>query len=180
MYLASTVEQLFGYFVRNCYFSIEDQVFQKVIVIPMGSDPAPFFAHLFLFCYEWEYINNLKKENVMSAWRVCHTVIFSDDLITINKIQDSRYQTKLFDKWDTFDFNIIRMPYKSSNIPNKTFYSAMSSEVLWICKETTKFQDFWGLIKHMKKGSIETTFTSQKECFIEFRRTNDYISNKLL
>ena len=42
-----------------------------------------------------------------------------------------------------FNFNIIRIPYKSSNIPQKMFYSAMSAaEILRICKASTKFQNF--------------------------------------
>ena len=60
-------------------------------------------------------------------------------------------------------------------------------------KATTKFQDFiksakiligrvikqGGLINHMKKALLKLV-DSQKECFIKFGKTNDYISNKLL
>ena len=58
------------------------------------------------------------------------------------------------------------MPYKSSNIPKKMFYSAMSAEILRICKARTSFKDFLestniliarikkqgGLINHMKNA----------------------------
>lgn len=50
----------------------------------MGSDPAPFFTHLFLFYYEWQHVKNLKKNNIISAQTFCHTFIFTDDHITIN------------------------------------------------------------------------------------------------
>ena len=33
----------------------------------MGSHPTPFFANLFLFYYEWQYIILRKKENATSA-----------------------------------------------------------------------------------------------------------------
>ena len=143
----------------------------------MGSDPAPFFANLFLFYYEWQYVNNLKKENVILARKFCYTFRFIDDLITINnsnfeknirnvypaelelkkenrndnsanfldlniEINNSKFITKLYDKRDNFDFNIIRMLHQSSNIPKKMFYSAMSAEILRICNATTSFQDF--------------------------------------
>ena len=50
------------------------------------------------------------------------------------------------------------MPYKSSNIPHKMFYSAMLAETLQISKATTKFEDFLKLAKILigriiKKGS---------------------------
>ena len=45
-------------------------------------------------------------------------------------ILHSRFQTKLYNKRDNFDFNIIKMPYKSSNIQHEIFYSAMSAEIL--------------------------------------------------
>ena len=32
------------------------------------------------------------------------------------EIRYSKFKTKLYDKRDNFDFNIIRMPYKSSNV----------------------------------------------------------------
>ena len=72
------------------------------------------------------------------------------------------------------------------------FYSAMSAEILRICKRTTKFQDFIksseiligrimkqkGLINHMKKALLKL-FNCGEECFVKFGKTNDYIVNKL-
>ena len=216
------------YLIKNCYFAIGDQVFQQIIGIPMGSDPAPFFANLFLFFYEWQYINNLKKENVIAARKFCYTFRFIDDLITINnenfeknirniypaeldlkkenqndknanfldlniEISNSTFQTKLYDKRNNFNFNIIRMPYKSSNIPRKMFYSAMSAEILRICKTTTKFQDFItsartliertirqeGVINQIKNYLLKLLH-SHKEYFSKFRRSDEYILNKLV
>ena len=82
-------------------------------------------------------------------------------------VKSPRFQTKSYDKWNNFNFNIIRIPYKSSNIPQKMFYSAMSAEIIRICKAPTKFQIFLKsaetLIHITKapgkshgKGSIET------------------------
>ena len=55
------------FFIRKWYFATGDHVFQQITGIPMGSYPAPFFANRFLVYYEWQNINNLKKENVISA-----------------------------------------------------------------------------------------------------------------
>ena len=50
----------------------------------MGSDPAPFFANLFLFYYECLYINKMRKAKDCKGKKFCHVFRFIDDLIAIN------------------------------------------------------------------------------------------------
>ena len=60
----------------NCYFTFGDKVFRQVIGIPMGPDPAPFMANLFLFYYESKWVKNLKRDS--QKWEMCcckHIVI---------------------------------------------------------------------------------------------------------
>ena len=45
--------------------------------------------------------------------------------------------TKLFDKRDAFNFSVVRMPYKCSNIPKKMFFSTIGAEILRICRATS-------------------------------------------
>ena len=104
-----------------------------------------------------------------------------------------RFQIKRYNKKDSFNFNIIRMPYKSSNISHKIFYVIMSAKILQICKTTSKFQDFTksteilieriikqtGLINHMKKALLRL-FNSHEEYSSKFRKNNNYILNTLL
>ena len=100
------------------------------------------------------------------------------------KIQDS----KLCDKPDNINFNIIRMSYKLNYIPHKMFYSAISADILRISKATTKILDFIKsakiLIRRMIKQGDQVNhmnfFYSHKECFLKFGKTNNYILNKLL
>ena len=40
------------YLISKCNFSIGNALLQQTIGIPMGGDPAPFWANLFLFFYE--------------------------------------------------------------------------------------------------------------------------------
>ena len=51
------------YLMGNCYF-VFGRVFKQDIGIPMGSDPASFFANLFLFYFEdkWEEIYPPERE----------------------------------------------------------------------------------------------------------------------
>ena len=62
------------------FFQVGSQIFRQVSGIPMGSDPAPFIANLFLYIYENRFMTNLKKTNL--SWAKIYA-IFSD-LLTIS------------------------------------------------------------------------------------------------
>ena len=50
----------------------------------MGSDPAPFFANLFLFFYESRWLKSIKNTNYGVARKFGNIFRFIDDLIAIN------------------------------------------------------------------------------------------------
>ena len=69
---------------------------------------------------------------------------------------------KLFDKRDDFPFNIVRMPYVSSNIPESIFYSAMVGEFLRIARSTLLFSDFLPITRELihrlkNQGAVQHT-----------------------
>ena len=72
------------YLMENCFFTLGEKLFRQIIGIPMGSDPAPFMANLFLYFYESKWIRNVKKSNIQRARRFCNTFRFIDDLFAIN------------------------------------------------------------------------------------------------
>ena len=80
----TSLKKALEYIISNCYFSIGDHVFKQIIGIPMGSDPAPYFANLFLFYFEMKWMDKLKKDNFAATRKYSNTFRFIDDLITIN------------------------------------------------------------------------------------------------
>ena len=57
--------------------------------MPMGIDPAPFWANIYLYSYESKYItnltkNNISKENKILAKKFHATSRFIDDLLALN------------------------------------------------------------------------------------------------
>ena len=78
------VKEALEYLMNNCFFTFGNKIFRQVIGIPMGSDPAPFMANLFLYHYESRWIKNLKKDDLQKARRFSNTFRFIDDLLTIN------------------------------------------------------------------------------------------------
>jgi len=71
--------------IDNTYVIVGNQVLRQTIGIPMGTDCAPFLANLFLFSYEFRYLNNLLKQRnftVLNKFRRCARYI--DDVLLIN------------------------------------------------------------------------------------------------
>ena len=52
-------------------------------------------------------------------------------------IENGVFTTKLFDKRDHFGFNITRLPFRDSNIPNRMFYSSIAAESLRIFRASS-------------------------------------------
>ena len=73
-----------SYLLSNCYFTVGPKIFCQTIGIPMGSEPAPFFANLFLYYYESTWMNELKKKDLIRAMKLCNVFRFIDDLNAIN------------------------------------------------------------------------------------------------
>ena len=50
----------------------------------MGSDPAPFFANLFLAFYEINWVNDQRKLGTINIRKINNTFRFIDDLLSLN------------------------------------------------------------------------------------------------
>ena len=73
--------RLLNWLIDNIYVTFGDKCFRQVIGIPMGTDCAPFLANLFLFSYEFKWIDKQRKHNqdVYKFFRYCGRYI--DDLV---------------------------------------------------------------------------------------------------
>ena len=79
------VIRLMSWLLDNIYVTFGDQLFRQAIGIPMGTDCAPFLANLFLYSYEYRWIDKqkkLKNWHVLKHFRSCSRYI--DDLLMIN------------------------------------------------------------------------------------------------
>ena len=166
------------YLLDNSFFKVGNYLFRQVIGIPMGSDPAPFFANLFLYFYESKWVKMVMKNDLRRARRFGNTFRFIDDLNALNdggefercykdiyppeselgkenqnnicasfldldiKIVNRKFVFSLYDKRDAFPFSIVRLPYCSSNMPSKIFYSSIAAEILRIGRTSSVADDF--------------------------------------
>ena len=56
----------------------------QVIGIPMGSDPAPFFANLFLVHKETDWVKAQRKLGTIIVRKINNSIRFIDDLLLLN------------------------------------------------------------------------------------------------
>ena len=83
-----TLKDTVSYLIQKCYFSIGNLVFKQDIGIPMGIDPAPFWANLFLYHYESKFVQSLISAGSDRAFKYHGVNRFIDDLIAINDNND--------------------------------------------------------------------------------------------
>ena len=84
VYNKAKIKLAIRYLMNNCYFNFGSKVFKQDIGIPMGSDPAPFFANLFLYYFENRWIRNLQRTDLTRARKFATIFRFIDDLLTMN------------------------------------------------------------------------------------------------
>ena len=76
--------KMISYIIDNAYFSVGERCYRQVIGIPMGTDPAPYIANLYLHHYEAKWLKDLAKKDYKKARRLGRTRRFIDDLATLN------------------------------------------------------------------------------------------------
>ena len=57
-------------------------------------------------------------------------------------INEGQIQTSLYAKRNSYNFNGVRFPYKSSNTPSKMFFLTISAAILRICWATSSVAQF--------------------------------------
>ena len=84
VFTKSLLKETIKFLLHNCYFSIRNITMIQVIEIPMGSDPAPFFANLFLVYKEADWVKAQRKLGTISVRKINNCFRFIDDLLSLN------------------------------------------------------------------------------------------------
>ena len=90
--------------------------------------------------FENHYNEIYSSELILEKENTSHTeTTFLDLHLCIN---EGQIQTSLFDKRNSYNFNVVRFAYKSSNISSKMFFATISAEILRICRTTSSVAQF--------------------------------------
>jgi hypothetical protein len=61
-YSEADIKGMLGFLVDNIYVVFGDQVFQRFIGIPIGTDCGPLLADLFSYLYQAEFVQKLSRD----------------------------------------------------------------------------------------------------------------------
>ena len=75
---------LVRYLITNTYCIVGNLMIRQSIGIPMGIDPAPFWANLYLHRYEEIFISSQMSVNKVRARKFIHATRFIDDECNLN------------------------------------------------------------------------------------------------
>ena len=77
---------MLDHLITQSFFTVGRQVFQQVIGIPMGIDPAPFWANLYLYYFEETFMTKLSKNKTerYKGFKFKHVFRFIDDACCLN------------------------------------------------------------------------------------------------
>ena len=78
-YTRAQIKLLTTHLIKETYFQIGNLLFKQCIGIPMGIDPAPFWANLHLYAYECAFMTNLMKTDKGRAMKFRYATRFIDD-----------------------------------------------------------------------------------------------------
>ena len=78
------IKQLVTHLITQCHFQFTNLVLRQVIGIPMGIDPAPFWANLYLYYYEEKHVTSLMKSDSFHARLYKYAARFIDDQCNLN------------------------------------------------------------------------------------------------
>ena len=78
------VKLMVSHLIKETYFKVGNLLFKQCIGIPMGIDPAPFWANLYLYAYEYEFMKLLMSTDKRKAMRFKYATRFIDDECNLN------------------------------------------------------------------------------------------------
>ena len=79
------IHRMIDLVIDNALFMVGDKVIRQKIGIPMGIDPAPYIANLYLYYYEFTWLRNkMKSEFGMVRKNYSKINRFIDDLLATN------------------------------------------------------------------------------------------------
>ena len=99
MWTCSEVCESLNFLLDNIFVRYGNDIYRQVIGIPMGTNCAPLIADLFLYCYERDFMMNLKpdtKADVIQAFN--DTFRYLDDILNIDNPYFETMFTSIYPK----------------------------------------------------------------------------------
>ena len=81
------VRNALTFLLDNIFIRFGTELYRQVVKIPMGTNCAPLFANLFLFCYERDFMMSLSDDKHVDVIDALNTTSrYLDDILNINNV----------------------------------------------------------------------------------------------
>ena len=136
------VTNALNYLLDNIYMYIRfgSKLYRQNVGIPMGTNCAPLVADLFLFCYERDFLNIYPAELQLNKANASDTEAAFLDLNL--SIHNDIVSTKIYDKRDDFNFDIVNFPFLDGDVPQRPSYSVYISQLIHFARASLHVTDF--------------------------------------
>ena len=141
-----------SYLLDNIYIRFGTKLYRQIVGFPMGTKCAPLVADLFLNYYERDFMDSLNHDNqadVIEAFN--STSRYPDDLLNIDNpyfedlhlsVANGFVSSKIYDKRDDFDFDIVNFPFLNGDVPRRASYVVYISQLIRFARVCNHVTDF--------------------------------------
>ena len=159
----------------------------------MGTNCAPLVADLFLFCYERNFMTSLsdvKQAEIIEAFKSRYL----DDLLNKANTSDTEasfldlhlsisngfVSSKIYDKRDDFDFDIVNFPFLDGDVPRSTSYGVYISQLIRFARMSSHVFDFNARNKSLTAKLLQQGYRYHKlrKTFSKFYRRHYELVSK--
>ena len=156
------------YLLDNIFIRFGSKLYRQIVGIPMGTNCAPLVADLFLFCYERDFMLSLSYNNqadIIEAFNYIDNPYFEQMVgqiypteLQLNKANSSDTEapfldlnlsitngivsSKIYDKRDDFNFEIVNFPFLDGDVPRCPSYGVYISKLVRFARECSNVDDF--------------------------------------
>ena len=162
----------------------------------MGAYCAPLFADLFLFRYERDFMMSLSDDNKVDIIDALNTTsryldyisninnVYFDTMVSqiypselqLNKANTSDVSTKIYDKRDDFDLEIVKFTFLDGDVPRSTCYGVYISQLIRFARASSQVADF-----NTRNKLLTQKLPKQGYRYHKLRKTNqNFIDNTII
>jgi hypothetical protein len=158
-YSEEQVINMLEFLIDNICVSFGGTLLQQVVGIPMVTNCAPLLTDLFLYSYEWEFLQKLVKDKKIHEARAS-SASFLDLYLEFD--DSGQLSTNIYDKRDDFNIKIINFPNMCSNIPASPAYGVYISQLIRYARASSNYSDFLKRHLHLRNRLLDQGYNKTR------------------
>ena len=168
------------YLLDNIFIKFGTKLYSQIISIPMGTNCAALVADLFLFCYDRDFMVDRIYPTDLQLNRADSFDTEAPFLDLNLCIFNGTVSTKIYDKRDDFDSDIVNFPFLDDDVPRRTSYGVYISQLIRFARASSNLSDFNCrnkalTAKRLRQGYL---YLKLREAFSKFYRRHRALVEK--